>query len=149
MRHYRATHLATAQVVEYDAELPLPEHLGSEWALDEVFVATASLADPQAPAPTNVKITKLAFRNRFFPAEKAGIEFAGLDDPSASLPARLMAASLRANQADINAATYIDLMRPETRGGVEGLEYFGLIGIGRADVILDTPPVEHEVWNGQ
>lgn len=147
MRHYRATHRVTLAVVEYDADLPLPEHLGADWRLEDIVVAEASPDTPPPAAPSSIKITKLAFRNRFTAAEKAGIEFAGLDNPTAEMPARLMAASLRANQADIAAATYIDLMRPDTRGGVEALEYFGLIAVGRATVILDTPPTESEVWN--
>ena len=113
---------------------------------DHVEVDPGAVVEP--PPPASIKITKLAFRNRFTAAEKAGIEFASLDNPAATMPARLMAASLRANQADINAAAHIDLMRPDTRGGVEALEYFGLIAVGRADVILDTPPAEQEVWNG-
>ena len=148
MRHYRATNRATAEVVEYDADLPQSIHLGADWRLEEVVVAEASPDAPPPVPPSSVKITKLAFRNRFTAAEKAGIEFASLDNPTAAMPARLMAASLRANQADINAAAYIDLMRPDTRGGVEALEYFGLIAVGRADAILDTPPAEQEVWNG-
>lgn len=149
MRHYRATYLSTAEVVEYDADLPLPEHLGADWHLEDVTLSVSAPGDDPPPLPTSVKITKLAFRNRFTAAEKAGIEFASLDNPTATMPSRLMAASLRANQADINAAAHIDLMRPDTQGGIEALEYFGLIALGRAAVILDTPPVENEAWNGQ
>ena len=148
MRHYRATHRVTAEVVEYDADLPQSIHLDANWRLEDVADSVSAPGDDPPPAPTSVKITKLAFRNRFTAAEKAGIEFAGMDNPAATMPARLMAASLRANQADIAAAQHIDLMRPDTRGGVEALEYFGLIAVGRADVILDTPPSESEVWNG-
>lgn len=94
------------------------------------------------------KITKLAFRQRFTSAEKAGIEIAALDDPLAPMQQRALAASLRANQADVQAATYIDLQRPDTRAGVQTLETYGLIAAGRAAVILDTPPTPEEIYKG-
>ena len=148
MNTYIVTLKATgAEVYRYGADAPV-EWGGMEFATHN-HVAVVEPAGPvDAPAQASVKITKLAFRNRFTAAEKAGIEFAGVDNPAATMPARLMAASLRANQADIAAAQHIDLMRPDTRGGVEALEYFGLIAVGRADAILDTAPTESEVWNG-
>ena len=100
------------------------------------------------PAPTSVKITKLAFRNRFSVQEKAGLEIASLDVPTAPMAQRALAATLRANQADVQAASFIDLMRPDTRAGVLALEQYGLIAAGRALVILDTPPTEEENYNG-
>ena len=148
MTTYIVTLKATGAVVyRYGADAPV-EWAGMEFATH----AHTAVVEPVAPVgvliQASAKITKLAFRNRFTAAEKASIEFAGLDNPAAAMPARLMAASLRANQADIAAAQHIDLMRPDTRGGVEALEYFGLIAPGRAAVILDTPPTEQEVWNG-
>ncbi len=94
-------------------------------------------------------ITKLAFRQRFTQTEKAGIEIAALDDPAAPMQQRGLAASLRANQQDIQAATYIDLQRADTRSGVMALEQFGLIAAGRAAVILDTVPTEEELYRGE
>lgn len=92
------------------------------------------------------QITKLAFRQRFTPQEKAGIEIASLDNPSAPMEQRALAASLRSNQQDIQAATYIDLQRADTRAGVMALEQYGLIGTGRATIILDTLPSADEVY---
>ena len=94
------------------------------------------------------KITKLAFRQRFTSAEKAGIEIAALDNPAAPIEQRGLAATLRANQQDIQAATYIDLQRADTRAGVQALEQYGLIAAGRAAMILDTPPTPEEVYKG-
>lgn len=148
MRHYRATNLQTQEVVEYDAELPLAEHLGDGWRIEESFVAEASPNDPPPAAPGTVKITKLAFRNRFTQAEKVAVEIAALDVPTASIQARSTAAALRANQQDVQVAQHIDLMRADTRGGVLQLEAAGLLAAGRAIVILDTPPTEAEVFNG-
>lgn len=103
-------------------------------------------SDP-APAPQPVRITKLAFRNRFTQAEKVAIEIAALDVPAATMQQRAQAAALRAHQADVAVATFIDLNRPDTRAGVQALEAAGLLAAGRAAVILDTPPTAEEVWN--
>lgn len=85
------------------------------------------------------RITKLAFRNRFTRAEKVALEIASLDDPSAAMAQRQQAAALRANLADTAAATFIDLLREDTRAGVELLESSGLLAVGRALEILDAP----------
>lgn len=91
------------------------------------------------PAAPVRHITKLAFRQRFTAAEKATIEIAALDVALAPMSARGQAAALRANQADLQVATFIDLDRPDTRGGVQMLEAAGLLAAGRALVIMDAP----------
>ena len=90
------------------------------------------------------RITRLAFRNRFTSAEKVAIEFACLDDPAAPMPQRLQSAALRANQADLAAATFVDLLRPDTRAGVQMLEAAGLLAEGRALEILDAQILPEE-----
>lgn len=90
------------------------------------------------------RITKLAFRNRFTGPEKVAIEFAGLDDPAAPMPQRLQAATLRANQADLAAATFVDTAREDTRAGVQMLETAGLLAEGRALEILDAEIMPEE-----
>jgi hypothetical protein len=90
------------------------------------------------------RITKLAFRNRFTTAEKVALEIAALDDPTAPMQQRAQAAALRANQADLAAATFVDLDRPDTRAGVQMLEAAGLLAEGRTLVILDTPVTAEE-----
>ena len=89
-------------------------------------------------------ITKLAFRNRFTKAEKAGIEFAALDDPTAPIAQRQQAAALRADLKDQEQATFIDLDDEDTRTGVLTLEAVGLIAAGRAVEILDAPVQDKE-----
>lgn len=89
-------------------------------------------------------ITRLAFRNRFTQAEKVALELASLDNPAATLAQRQQAAGLRVNLKDQENATFIDLGRPDTRAGVQQLQAAGLIGAGRAEVILDTPVLESE-----
>ena len=99
--------------------------------------------------PAEVKyLSKLGFRNRFTPAEKATIEFAALDSPSAGMPARMQSAGIRAALADQRDATYIDPTRPDTRQGVLDMEAAGLLTAGRALEILDAPIEDHEQFKG-
>lgn len=93
-------------------------------------------------------ITKLGFRQRFTQAEKVAIEIASLDNPAADMSARANAAALRAYLSDVQAATFIDLRRSDTRAGVQTLEALGLLAAGRAAVILDTELAESEVYRG-
>jgi hypothetical protein len=95
---------------------------------------------------TGRRITKLAFRNRFTQSEKVAIEIAQLDDPAAPMRQRAMAAALRASQSDVNASTFIDLDRADTRAGVQQLEAAGLLAAKRALQILDAPIEAHEVF---
>jgi hypothetical protein len=140
--------LDQVEVYRYSADAPI-EWTGFEFAThDHIDVTPAPVADPPAPPPPPVRVTKLAFRNRFTQAEKVAIEIASLDNPAASMQVRAQSAALRASQLDVQAAQFIDLNRADTRAGVQQLEAVGLLGAGRATVILDTPPTETEVWNG-
>ena len=129
------------EVHRYNAEAPV------EWAGFEFATHThqALPDEPQAPhqpvAPQPVKISRLAFLSRFTDAEAIGIDLN-------SQGATVQAASLRRYMNKVNAAEFIDLNRADTRAGVQALEQAGLIGAGRAAVILDTPPTDSEVWNG-
>jgi hypothetical protein len=114
--------------------------IGWEWD------GSAIVVPPPPPEPEPViepepprLITRLAFRNRFTTAEKVALEIAGLDDPAAPMAARAQAAALRANAADLAAATFVDLDRPDTRAGVLMLEAGGLLAVDRALEILDSP----------
>ena len=95
----------------------------------------------EQPDPSR-RVTKLQFRNLLSAAEKRAIEFASLDNPSASQEDRLKAADLRVFLADVEAATpepdgtSIDLDDPRTVAGVNALESYGLIATGRATEIL-------------
>ena len=46
---------------------------------------------------------------------------------------------MRRYLSKVNAATFIDLDRPDTRAGVQALEAVGILTEGRALEILDTP----------
>lgn len=80
------------------------------------------------------RITKLAFRNRFTAAEKTALYTAAKTN-----------VDIQIYLDDVNAATYIDLQRADTRASVQGLETAGLIAAGRALQILDAPVQPDEV----
>lgn len=80
------------------------------------------------------RVTRLAFRNRFLPAEKAAL-----------YTAAKTSVDIQIYLDDVNAASYIDLQRPDTRASVQALETAGLIGAGRAAQILDAPIQPDEV----
>ena len=85
-------------------------------------------------APT--RLTRLQFRNRFTAQEKAQLELAAMDDPSAEPAQRLQSASLRAYLADLAAAEFVDLADQSTVAGVNALEAAGLLAEGRAAEVL-------------
>jgi len=93
--------------------------------------------DGQLTLPSSRQLTRLQFRNRFTPMERATLEMAALDDPAAITEQRMRAAMLRAYLADLAAAEYIDLDDPATISGVRMLEDASLLAAGRADAILD------------
>lgn len=108
-----------------------------------------TFSPPVVVTPVVTKyLSKLGFRNRFTPTEKALIEFAALDNPVAIMTARMLSASIRANLADQRDATYIDPNRPDTRQGVIGMEANGLLASGRALQILDAPILDEEMYKG-
>lgn len=113
--------------------------IGDSWA-DGVFTPPPP---PPAPAP-DYRITRLAFRNRFLPAEKILIDLASLDNPAAPMNQRQQQAAVRVHLADVTASTFIDLARGDTRAGVQQMEGLGLLAEGRALQILDTPILPEE-----
>lgn len=89
---------------------------------------------------TSMKITRLAFRNRFTMAEKAAMEIVALDDPSGTMEARQAAATLRALLKDLDNSRYIDLARTDLQQGVGFIMSLGIITAERYSEILTTPP---------
>ena len=88
---------------------------------------------------SDMKITRLAFLNRFTDAEAVAIDLASIGAiPEAALMRRFM--------SKVNAAQFIDLARDDTIAGVNAMEQAGLIGIGRASEILGPPISEIERW---
>lgn len=94
-------------------------------------------------------MTVLAFRNRFTKTEKVRVELAAIDDPGADLAMRERAATVRVGQADLAAATYVDVDRADTREDVQAFEAMGLLDApGRALAILDDEIQPHERYYG-
>ncbi len=107
--------------------------VGDQWN-GEVFTR------PQPPQPPR-RITRLAFLQRFRNDEAVAIDLA-------SQGATVQAAGMRRYMALVNAATFIDLDRPDTRGGVIALETGGALVEGRALEILDAEIQPHERYTG-
>lgn len=124
-------------VVQQETEPELPGYVaipvldgdavgpGHTYAEGEGFTAPA-------PAAALRHITRLAFLQRFLDSEAVAIDLAS-QGPTPQ------AAAMRRYMQLVNAATYIDLDRPDTRAGVIALESAGLLQQGRAVEILDTP----------
>jgi len=110
-------------------------HFPGQWELvTEEQIPDAPETQPP-PKQQRRHVTRLAFRNRFTAAEKVAIELAALD----SEETRVQAATIRAYMKDVDAATFIDLDRADTRAGVQLLEAVGLLAAGRAAEVLDAP----------
>ena len=134
--------------IDTPAERALGVGMGWRWDGAAFIAPPPGQAPTPSPADVARRITKLAFRNRFTKAEKAGIEFAALDDPTAPIAQRQQAAALRADLKDQEQATFIDLDDEDTRTGVLTLEAAGLIAAGRAVEILDAPVQDKEHHTG-
>ena len=126
----------------------LPDGSTNTIVADEAFVGQHypgawELVPEQSaePAPPIPRITRLAFRNRFTQAEKVALELAALDNPSAPMAQRQQSAALRAHLKDLDAASWVDLTRPEAVAALQMLEASGLIGEGRAAAILDVDSI--------
>ena len=131
----------------------LPDGSTNTIVADEAFVEqhypgawelVPALLPIDAAEPTDARITRLAFRNRFTQAEQVALELAALDNPAASTAQRQQAAALRSYLKDLDAATFVDLERPDTVAGVQSLGAAGLLAEGRAAVILTAPIEAHE-----
>lgn len=138
IQNNRIAGTATDAYTGPDEFITAPDDFDITLLSDYAYVAGALTLLPQT------RITRLAFRNRFTTPEKVALEIAGLDDPTAPMPQRAQAAALRANQADLASATFVDLSDPSTRGGVQMLEAATLLAEGRALEILDSPVAAHE-----
>lgn len=113
--------------------------LGSE-GIGYTYDGTVFTAPPAPTAPPQDKrITQYAFLSRFTDSEAVGIDLA-------SQGATMQAATMRRMQKKIDSAVYIDLSDLITRSGVESLEAYGLLSVGRAAEILDAPVASNELY---
>lgn len=99
------------------------------WKL-EGNTLTANGVDPYA---NELRITKLAFRNRLTTAE--------LFNLYTQLNTNVM---LRIIQDNLNVATFVDLSRPDTIAAVQYLVSLGILTSDRAVTVLTTLPTDIE-----
>lgn len=113
------------------------ETAGIGWNLvNGELVAPAPDPLPEPPAAIR-HITKLAFKNRMTSTERKAIRAAAKVSPDVE------------DFVDLaDSATYVDLDHTDTRAKVQALEPFGLLGTGRALVILDAPIEDVERFKG-
>ena len=118
---------------------PSENNVGIGWSWNQAMGFTPpESGEPELVPGQPKKITQLAFITRFTDAEAIALDLA-------SIGATVEAASIRRYMQKVNAATFIDLEREDTITGVNQLEAVGLIGAGRANVILTAPITEQEI----
>ena len=127
--------LEFAQTLGYDACVETNE-AGIGWTWDGVTLSPPNVPDPE-PEVLPRHITRLAFLQRITMNEHVAIELASIHDPASDTATQVRAATLRKMLQLVNAATWIDLDRPDTRGMVQQIEAMGLLAPGRALEILD------------
>ena len=97
-----------------------------------VNIPNGASTDPAAQ-PADMRITKLAFKQRFTQQERIAIREAVKTIPQVYDFEDL-----------VNSATFIDLARADTAAAVNQIQQLGLIGNGRAAIILGSPVEEIE-----
>lgn len=102
----------------------------------DLIDCTPSTVAPVLAANFGKVVTVLAFRNRFTKAEKVGIEIAGIDNPAAPMPQRLLSASVRTSQKDLDNATYVQLDRADLLTDLQGLAAGGILAEERPAQIV-------------
>ena len=121
MNHYRATHQQTGAVIEYDADLPQPEHLAEPWRCESIEDAYVAPPDPELPPDTRLfggrrRVTKLEFVALL--GEQAYGAILGLSKQSIAVEAWIKLLDLATPESD---GTSINLDDPRTQGGVQAI----------------------------
>lgn len=128
MNHFRATHNTSGEVIEYDAALPQPEHLGADWRLENISQASSTPAPEAGPVPVVAMIwTKLEYLRRFTQGERIAIRGAAKVSPELEDYMELLSEASEVRSDD-----------PDIIGALTMLETVGLIGAGRAQEILNA-----------
>lgn len=118
--------------------------IADEEAAEQLYPGAWRVAEQQEEPepPPDLRITRLAFLDRFTDAEAVAIDLA-------SLGATVQAAGLRRYLHKVNSAQHIDLARADLQAGVQALEAAGLLAAGRAEQILTAPITDVERYRGQ
>ena len=135
MSQYRATHKVSGEVVEYDAELPQPEHLTADWRLEEISIAAVAPdveEQPVAVAPILWRIDVGSFFDRFGDAK-----LAILSSENAVVKAMIMDATVRKYIALIERKDELTQMLGLLQTLVPGISL-------DVAAILETTPTEAE-----
>ena len=136
---FKATHKTTGEVVEYDTPLPLPEHLTTDWRLEEVSIAAVAPDEPEQPPVSDQALWRIdvgSFFDRFGEAKLAILSSENT--------------IVKAMIADASVRKYIALIeRKEELTQMLGLLQSLVPGISLdAAAILETVPTNEERWNG-
>lgn len=101
-----------------------------------------SLVDPSGLLVPTQKLTRLAFRNRFTQAERATLYGLAAQNNATGY-------AFRDYLDSVNAATFIDLSRADTKASLNLLATMGIISAQRAQDILNNPILDHEKYKGE
>ena len=139
MSQYKATHKSSGEVVEYDADMPQPEHLTDYWRVEEISIASVASDAEEQPVVVDPALWRIdvgSFFDRFGDAKLAIL--------SSENPV------VKAMITDASVRQYISLIeRKDELTQMLGLLLTLVSGIS-LDVaaILETEPTDAERWNG-
>lgn len=137
--------LTNEQILEYSSHYENIVDVTNYAIIPDVgwlFNGSSIVPPPGVVARSSMKITRLAFLNRFTDLEVAAIETFAVQNNA-------YGAALRGALRKQSVSNYMDLERIDTIVGVSNLVALGLITQQRATVILTTPPTELEKYKGQ
>ena len=136
---FKATHKTTGEVVEYDTPLPLPEHLTTDWRLEEVSIAAVAPDAPEQPPVSDPALWRIdvgSFFDRFGEAK-----LAILSSENTIVKAMITDASVRKYISLVERKDELAQMLALLQSLVPGISL-------DAAAILETEPTDAERWNG-
>ena len=139
MSQYKATHKSSGEVVEYDADMPQPEHLTDYWRVEEISIASVAPDVEEQPVVVDPALWRIDVGSFFDRFGEAKISILASENPI-----------VKAMITDVSVRKYISLVeRKDELTQMLGLIQTLVSGIS-LDVaaILETEPTEAERWNG-
>lgn len=105
-----------------------------------IILQQGQVSENIEPPVVSTKITKRAFIKRLTKAEYVKIDLASIGPTP-------QAAEIRRFIDMFKESPFFDLALQDNRADLQALEVVGLLdSVGRASVILDTPPKEDEIY---